>query len=136
VKLHARLPSGMLDVPRGRRCASFDGDADRIVYYFIDEVDGRFHLLDGDAIAVLLAMFVDEQLKALTSHMDVVSFILLIFSFLFCIFQQTMYIQNAKRMGIVQTAYANGASTKFMTEKLASFCNCINFYFTISNVRA
>ena len=35
------------------RCCSYDGDADRIVYYYKDE-DGFFYLLDGDKIAVLV----------------------------------------------------------------------------------
>jgi len=28
-------------------CASFDGDADRLVYYFVDEAN-KLHLIDGD----------------------------------------------------------------------------------------
>ena len=36
------------------RCVSVDGDADRIVYFFIDE-EQKFHLLDGDRIATLIA---------------------------------------------------------------------------------
>ncbi|CAJ1399543.1 unnamed protein product [Effrenium voratum] len=35
------------------RWVSFDGDADRIVYFF--SKDGKFCLLDGDRIALLLA---------------------------------------------------------------------------------
>lgn len=34
------------------RCVSVDGDADRIVYYYVDAND-KFHLLDGDRIATL-----------------------------------------------------------------------------------
>lgn len=33
-------------------CCSFDGDADRIVYYYKDTA-GHFHLIDGDKIATL-----------------------------------------------------------------------------------
>ena len=40
-----------------RRCVSFDGDADRVVYYFTDE--SGFHLLDGDRIATLSKFFFD-----------------------------------------------------------------------------
>ena len=45
----------------GERCCSFDGDGDRIVYYYSDE-QGRFHLLDGDKIATLISTFLKELL--------------------------------------------------------------------------
>lgn len=38
---------------KGIRYASFDGDADRIVYFFFDD-NNKFHLLDGDKIATLV----------------------------------------------------------------------------------
>ena len=42
-----------------RRCVSFDGDADRVVYYYTDGTDDKkiFHLLDGDRIATLSKFF-------------------------------------------------------------------------------
>ena len=43
------------------RCCSFDGDADRIVYYYHD-ADGQFHLIDGDKIATLISSFLKELL--------------------------------------------------------------------------
>ena len=36
----------------GERCASIDGDADRLVYFYTDKSEG-FVLLDGDKIATL-----------------------------------------------------------------------------------
>ena len=45
------------------RCCSLDGDADRIVYYFIGG-DDMFHLLDGDRIATLVAAFIGELSRA------------------------------------------------------------------------
>lgn len=36
----------------GIRAASLDGDADRLVYFYLDE-QGNFKLLDGDKIATL-----------------------------------------------------------------------------------
>lgn len=45
----------------GERCCSFDGDADRIVYYYTDS-KGRFHLLDGDKIATLISTYLKELL--------------------------------------------------------------------------
>ena len=35
----------------GERCCSFDGDADRVMYFFND--GDRFRMLDGDKIATL-----------------------------------------------------------------------------------
>ena len=38
----------------GERCASFDGDADRIVYFYKDK-ERKFRLVDGDKIASLVS---------------------------------------------------------------------------------
>ena len=54
----------------GKRIASFDGDADRIVYHFFDapaqgaEGGSKWHLLDGDKITVLFAQFLMEEARA------------------------------------------------------------------------
>ena len=89
-----RLPPANTDAVAdlGVRFASFDGDADRVVYFTFVEGKG-FTLLDGDKIAVLTALFVGEELEAagLTGE-DV-------------------------NMGIVQTAYANGAAHKAVLAK-------------------
>lgn len=45
----------------GERGCSFDGDADRIVYYYTDSEE-KFHLLDGDKIATLISTFLKELL--------------------------------------------------------------------------
>lgn len=74
------------------RCCSVDGDADRIVYYFIDE-DDKFHLLDGDRIATLIAAYLKELLEETGIDLN---------------------------LGLIQTAYANGASTEYITQKLVS----------------
>ena len=37
-------------------CCSLDGDADRIVFYFLN--DDKFYLLDGDSISALIAYFI------------------------------------------------------------------------------
>lgn len=73
------------------RCASLDGDADRIVYYFNDS-DGSFHLLDGDKIATLAASFIGDLAR--TAGL------------------------GSLNIGVVQTAYANGASTAYITKTL------------------
>lgn len=50
----------------GERCCSFDGDADRIVYYYTDS-EGTFHLLDGDKMATLISTFLKELLTQVYS---------------------------------------------------------------------
>lgn len=73
-----------------QRCVSIDGDADRIVYYYVDDTK-QFHLLDGDRIATLVA----GHLKDLVEETGLVI-----------------------KLGLVQTAYANGASTNYISELL------------------
>ena len=75
----------------GVRFASFDGDADRVVYFTFMK-DKGFTLLDGDKIAVLTAQFVGEELDAAD-------------------------LRDTIKMGIVQTAYANGAAHKAVLSK-------------------
>lgn len=48
----------------GFRCASIDGDADRLVYFFVTP-DGSLRLLDGDKIAALSALYIAELVKGL-----------------------------------------------------------------------
>ncbi|MCI4388910.1 hypothetical protein PGIGA_G00091340 [Pangasianodon gigas] len=85
VKVQQKPPQGMHMGP-GQRCCSFDGDADRIVYYYNDSA-GRFHLLDGDKIATLISTYLKELLT-----------------------QAGLNLQVA----VVQTAYANGSSTQYL----------------------
>ena len=74
------------------RCAAFDGDADRIVYFFFDDKK-QFTLLDGDKIAALAAAFVNKCLDDANMRDDI-------------------------SVGVVQTAYANGAATRYIRETL------------------
>lgn len=53
----------------GERSCSFDGDADRIVYYYTDP-QGHFHLLDGDKIATLISTFLKELLTQVSSQIQ------------------------------------------------------------------
>ena len=78
------------EVGESKHFAAFDGDADRLVYFYFKEIEGKkqFMLLDGDRIAVLLTAFI----KKLVDEVPGIS----------------------PKIGIVQTAYANGASTIFM----------------------
>jgi phosphoacetylglucosamine mutase len=68
---------------------SFDGDADRVVFHF-EDAQGKFHLLDGDKIAVLVSSFIQEELRAIDPA------------------------GKAVKCGVVQTAYANGSSTMYL----------------------
>ncbi|CAH8381428.1 unnamed protein product [Eruca vesicaria subsp. sativa] len=73
----------------GVRCVSFDGDADRLVYFYVTSGDNKIELLDGDKILSLFALFIKEQLNTLEGKV-------------------------LSRVGVVQTAYANGASTDYL----------------------
>jgi phosphoacetylglucosamine mutase len=88
-----RLPpaNASAEADVGVRFASFDGDADRVVYFTFHSEKG-FTLLDGDKIAVLTAQFVGEELEACG-------------------------LSDEINMGIVQTAYANGAAHKAVLAK-------------------
>ncbi|CAH8380966.1 unnamed protein product [Eruca vesicaria subsp. sativa] len=89
------VPLGFGDKDVGVRCVSFDGDADRLVYFYIPENScggDKVELLDGDKILSLFALFIKEQLKSLGDE------------------------GKETRLGVVQTAYANGASTDYVKE--------------------
>ncbi|XP_052098534.1 phosphoacetylglucosamine mutase-like [Mytilus californianus] len=96
VKVQQKPPAG-IDMKPGTRCLSYDGDADRIVYYYGDK-DNTFHLLDGDKIATLVAGY----LKNLMSESGL-----------------------KLNLGLVQTAYANGSSTDYITNKLQVPVACV-----------
>uniref|UniRef100_A0A2A4JC27 Phosphoacetylglucosamine mutase n=1 Tax=Heliothis virescens TaxID=7102 RepID=A0A2A4JC27_HELVI len=82
------------------RVASLDGDGDRIVYYYVnDEPEPKMCLLDGDRIATLIASYITELLQACGA--------------------------TDLQMGIVQTAYANGASTNYITDTLKIPVKCV-----------
>jgi phosphoacetylglucosamine mutase len=91
-----RQPPGLNFGPDGSgtkigssRVASFDGDADRLVYSYTHPTRG-WRLLDGDKIATLYALFINTELNKLG--------------------------KLALSVGLVQTAYANGASTYYVSK--------------------
>jgi phosphoacetylglucosamine mutase len=94
VKTQQKAPPGIQLTPKGRYC-SFDGDADRIVFYYAGP-DGHFRLLDGDKISGLAAMFLIDLVKHAGLELEV---------------------------GVVQTAYANGSSTNYLTNTLVSMAS-------------
>ncbi|XGW28421.1 hypothetical protein V3C99_008305 [Haemonchus contortus] len=90
VKIGQVLPAGFEDVSVTTKCASFDGDADRLIYFRATGDGKKAALLDGDLIAVLLTKFIKETLNdAGITELSV---------------------------GVIQTAYANGNSTKYLQE--------------------
>ncbi|KAG0535919.1 hypothetical protein BDA96_03G019300 [Sorghum bicolor] len=90
-------PHGFSPEDVGVRCASLDGDADRLVYFRLSSAsDNRIDLVDGDKILSLFALFIREQLDIINNNGGQANKSL------------------SARLGIVQTAYANGASTQFL----------------------
>jgi len=77
-----------------RYAASLDGDSDRIVFF---SESPKFALLDGDKIAVLICDFLQDQVDMLKSAL-----------------QQKGATLAPLKLGVVQTAYANGASTDYL----------------------
>ncbi|SCU87652.1 LAME_0D10946g1_1 [Lachancea meyersii CBS 8951] len=101
VKTNQKLPHGISS--SGNQAAnqiscSFDGDADRIVFYYCDAM-GHFRLLDGDKMATLFAKFFQDLLHQAG-------------------------LQDAIEMVAVQTAYANGSSTHHLEKVLGATVKC------------
>lgn len=91
MKTSQRLPPSLVSVLQpGQRACSFDGDADRLIYFYMDD-RSQFHMLDGDKIAALVANFIVELVKGAG-------------------------LEKVLEVGVVQTAYANGSSTKYLSE--------------------
>ena len=91
VKTSQKLPPSLFGkLKPGQRACSLDGDADRLIYYYLDE-RGYFHMLDGDKIAALVSTFIVDLVKSAG-------------------------LEQKIKVGVVQTAYANGASTKFLAQ--------------------
>lgn len=89
VKMNQKPPLGALEHFENSKVSfhycSWDGDADRIVYFYFDH-EKTFHLVDGDKMAALFCVYVKKLLQE---------------SGIEC------------KLGVVQTAYANGSSTQF-----------------------
>lgn len=85
-------PASSPSSPDDPRFSSFDGDADRLIYYYANN-QGEFKLLDGDKIATLCASFLINLL-------------------------QTAGLADSLKLGVVQTAYANGSSSSYIAKNL------------------
>lgn len=77
-----------------------DGDADRLVYFSVlSKKNNNIELVDGDKILSLFALFIKEQLSILNEGEG-----------------KKGNDSYQARLGVVQTAYANGASTDYLKE--------------------
>lgn len=76
---------------------SLDGDADRIVFHMFRKTNNNcdWILYDGDKIACLIALFMKTELEE----------------------AGMLGLESNFKMGTVQTAYANGASTHYLRSK-------------------
>lgn len=99
VKTTQSAPRGVTLEPFCRAC-SFDGDADRLVYYYLSD-DQTFRLMDGDKIATLVAGYIKELVQL-----------------------EPAALRENVRIGVVQTAYANGNSTRYIQDKLGLAVAC------------
>ncbi|CAL5444127.1 unnamed protein product [Camellia sinensis] len=93
-------PRGFGPADAGIRCASLDGDADRLVYFSVlSNSNNKIDLVDGDKILSLFALFIKEQLSTLIKNEGD---------------KDNKCYQPT--LGVVQTAYANGASTDYLKQ--------------------
>ncbi|KAI0988792.1 hypothetical protein GJ496_005218 [Pomphorhynchus laevis] len=105
VKANQSLPEQMssLQCSDLDHCISFDGDADRILYYMVDDENmgisndnkRQIRLLDGDRICVLMAKYLIDRLSRLSKTRE--------------------YLPS---IGAVQTAYSNGNCTQYLRDIL------------------
>jgi phosphoacetylglucosamine mutase len=86
-------PLGMSNIREGERCCSLDGDADRIVYF--TKHNSQFCLLNGDKIACLMVAYISQ----ITQYSDITN---------------SLHLPQVLDIGVVQTAYANGASAMYL----------------------
>lgn len=91
VKTNQKLPKS-INANIDTLYCSFDGDADRVVFYYVDDRK-NFHLLDGDKISTLFAYFLNNLLTE-------------------------SKLTDQLKLGVVQTAYANGSSSHYLENTL------------------
>ncbi|XP_065878105.1 phosphoacetylglucosamine mutase [Euphorbia lathyris] len=100
VQKEKAVPQGFGSKDVGIRCASLDGDADRLVYFsVVPSNSSKIALVDGDKILSLFALFIKEQLSVISMEGN-----------------GKINDEYQPRVGIIQTAYANGASTDYLKQ--------------------
>ncbi|KAG8502493.1 hypothetical protein CXB51_000134 [Gossypium anomalum] len=94
------VPRGIGSNDVGLRCASLDGDADHFVYFSVSTNSSRkFDLVDGDKMLSLFALFIKDQPRNLAKDGN-----------------EKPNNNSQARLGVVQTAYANGASADYLKQ--------------------
>lgn len=76
---------------------SFDGDADRIVYYYGNPSTNELNVIDGDKLAILLGDYINSLMGDISNDKGKLSDLI-------------TYI-------VVQTGYANSSATQYLTKK-------------------
>lgn len=76
-------------------CFALDGDADRVVFF---TTDSKFTIIDGDRIAAIYFTAVSRLIRD-------------------CELNNVKITNKPLSIGIIQTAYANGGSTKYLKQK-------------------
>ncbi|VDM95583.1 unnamed protein product [Thelazia callipaeda] len=99
VKMEKKFPRNFDNIEPLKRCAAFDGDADRLVYFYRD-VSNKFVLIDGDKIAALFSKYIVEQVNSTG-------------------------LSGVFTISVIQTAYANGNSTKYLRDNLGLNVSCV-----------
>lgn len=94
-----KFPAGAEEIKcdEHTKWASFDGDADRIVYYYGDPKTNDLNVVDGDKIAILLG----DYIKSLMDN----------------IYNDKNKLSDLISFAVVQTGYANSAATNYLTDK-------------------
>eukprot|EP00922_Rhytidocystis_sp_ex-Travisia-forbesii_P038638 GHVS01057539.1.p1 GENE.GHVS01057539.1~~GHVS01057539.1.p1 ORF type:complete len:502 (+),score=45.65 GHVS01057539.1:166-1671(+) len=94
------------------RCCSFDGDADRLVYFTWKMAKGPDSLciIDGDRIAALYFVTILHLLNRCCCSIPTTTEI------------PASINERPLRVGVVQTAYANGSSTRFLMKLVDRVC--------------
>eukprot|EP01054_Gregarina_sp_Poly1_P000023 Gregarina_sp_Poly_1__22@NODE_1004_length_5397_cov_173_232270_g704_i0_p1_GENE_NODE_1004_length_5397_cov_173_232270_g704_i0NODE_1004_length_5397_cov_173_232270_g704_i0_p1_ORF_typecomplete_len421_score49_89PGM_PMM_I/PF02878_16/2_3e10PGM_PMM_I/PF02878_16/4_2e10PGM_PMM_II/PF02879_16/0_00029PGM_PMM_II/PF02879_16/1_8e04PGM_PMM_III/PF02880_16/1_9e03PGM_PMM_III/PF02880_16/0_0053_NODE_1004_length_5397_cov_173_232270_g704_i08492111 len=98
VQKQRQLPRGAEKLPPNSHCFAMDGDADRVVFFSTPGVSEAFQLLDGDRLAAIATATLVHLWQKLVPKLP----------------EDTVPLS----IGVIQTAYANGGSTKFL-EQLA-----------------
>lgn len=99
VKTNQKLPKNVQPDNNNKLYASFDGDADRLICYYQNN-ENKFKLLDGDKLSTLFALFLQQ------------------------LFKQIDPTKLSLNIGVIQTAYANGSSTKYVEDVLKIPVRC------------
>lgn len=88
-----------MDINFGDRCVIFDGDVDRVLYFYCDK-DDKFYLMDGDRIVIFIVGYLKEKLDKIEVILE-------------------------KGLGIVQIVYVNGNFTLYVEKIFKIFVVCI-----------